>query len=59
MYKSPVLVLAACLVAQVDQAIELPTLNRTQPRLVLELSFPTTLATQQRRKIQTLLRSLA
>lgn len=56
---SPELPTAQSLVAQVDQAMELPTLNRTQPRLMLELSFPTTLAAQQRRKIQTLLRSLA
>ncbi|MGG6237699.1 UDP-forming cellulose synthase catalytic subunit [Nodosilinea sp. AN01ver1] len=54
----PELPKAQSLVAQVDQAIELPTLNRTQPRLVLELSFPAPLAAQQRRKIQTLLRSL-
>ncbi len=50
---------AQSLVAQVDQAIEMPTLNAAQSRLVLELTFPTTLAAQQRRKIQTLLRSLA
>jgi cellulose synthase (UDP-forming) len=55
----PALPTAQSLVAQVNQALELPTINRAQPRLVLELSFPNALAAQQRRKIQTLLRSLA
>ncbi|WP_017299226.1 UDP-forming cellulose synthase catalytic subunit [Nodosilinea nodulosa] len=55
----PTLPTAQSLVAQVDQAIELPTLNAAQSRMVLELTFPTALAGQQRRKIQTLLRSLA
>ena len=55
----PALPKAQSLVAQVDQAMELPTLNQAQSRLVLELRFPSALAAQQRRKIQTLLRSLA
>jgi cellulose synthase (UDP-forming) len=46
------------LVAQVEQAIDLPTPDPAEARLVLELSFPATLAAQQRRKIQLLLRSL-
>jgi cellulose synthase (UDP-forming) len=46
------------LVAQVSQVIERPSLDGTQPRLVLELTFPSSLALQQRRKIQRLLRSL-
>ncbi|MGB3136047.1 MAG: PilZ domain-containing protein, partial [Nodosilinea sp.] len=49
---------AQSLVAQVNQAMELPALNRAQSRLVLEMSFPATLAAQQRRKIKSLLRSL-
>ncbi|MBE9139485.1 UDP-forming cellulose synthase catalytic subunit, partial [Nodosilinea sp. LEGE 07088] len=55
---SPTLPADLSLVAQVGQAIELPSLNGTQPRLVLEMTFPTGPAFQQRRKIQTLLRSL-
>ena len=50
---------AQSLVAQVAQAMEMPTLHGDQSRLVLELTFPNALAAQQRRKIQTLLRSLA
>jgi cellulose synthase (UDP-forming) len=55
----PGLATAQSLVAQVYEAMELPTRQGTEPRLVLELVFPTALAAQQRRKIQTLLRSLA
>ncbi len=50
---------AQSLVAQVSQAMELPTVHDAPSRLVLELTFPPALAGQQRRKIQTLLRSLA
>ncbi|TVQ14895.1 MAG: cellulose synthase catalytic subunit (UDP-forming) [Leptolyngbya sp. DLM2.Bin27] len=50
---------AQSLVAQVDQALELGNRPDAQSRIVLELTFPTALASQQRRKIQTLLRSLA
>jgi cellulose synthase (UDP-forming) len=50
---------AQSLVAQVTQTTPLPHPEPTQGKLLLELTFPDRLATQQRHKIRTILRALA
>ncbi|NJL48581.1 MAG: UDP-forming cellulose synthase catalytic subunit [Leptolyngbyaceae cyanobacterium SM2_5_2] len=52
------LTMAQSLVAQVAQTIDLPSSDPTQPRMMVELTFPPTLDGQQRRKIQQVLRAL-